>query len=235
MIRVLILPFNDNYIYAIENRKSVCIIDPASPKPVLKLLQNNNLSLKMILNTHHHCDHTAGNLILKDQFHCQIIGASKKIPGVDKIISDRDTLYFEDLKIHIISTPGHTLDSVCYYIPGDPGFLFSGDTLFVGGCGRLFEGTADQMWDSLKKLTALPDDTLLYCGHEYSLENINFALSLDPHQAVIQQRKEELRNLLNQNQSSMPSTLHIEKLTNIFLLAESGHQFSKLRRSKDLY
>lgn len=229
--------FSDNYIYLYRyNINKAIAIDPGDSKPVLKELEKNNLTLTAILLTHHHNDHAGGASKLKKKTGCKIIGSDRKrINAIDKIVEDKQILTFGNMNMEVISTPGHTSTSVCYYIPKnekqESGILFTGDTLFIGGCGKLFECSAETMWDSLQKLAALPDDTQIYCGHDYTLENYQFALQEEPNNPLILERLTEIK----QSQSSVPSTIIQEKATNVFLKAGSAEVFAELRRNKDKF
>ena len=241
----------DNLIYLYRYNQSDCLaVDPSECPSVLRTLKEEALSLKMILVTHHHWDHTGGNVELKRKTGCKIIGADKqRIPGIDQIVDDGQILSVGEAKIRVIATPGHTSTSVCYYVPpsGDnkSGILWTGDTLFVGGCGRLFEGDAQVMWESLQKLASLLDDTLVYCGHDYTLENYEFALSIEPDNQAVRQRLNNIR----QTGRTVPSTVLQERTTNVFLRAGTPEVkaalnmpqakdvavFAELRRRKDIF
>jgi len=217
---------------------------------VLRTLKEQDLSLKMILLTHHHWDHTGGVAELKEKTGCKVIGGDKRrIRGVDQLVADGEILPVGDAEVRVIATPGHTSTSVCYYLVPSPanasGILWTGDTLFVGGCGRLFDGNAKLMYESLQKLTSLPDDTLVYCGHDYTVENYEFALSIEPDNQAISQRLNDIR----QSGQTVPSTILQERTTNVFLLAgtpkleaalnmpeaKDVEVFAELRRCKDIF
>jgi len=157
-------------------------IDAPEEQPILNALQRRGWTLTHILTTHHHFDHVQANLPLKEKFKIQIIGPrgeADKIPGIDRAVGDGDQFEFAGHPVHVIETPGHTLGHICFHFPEDK-LLFSADTLFALGCGRLFEAPAPVMWTSIQKLTALPDDTVVYFGHEYTATNARFALTIDP-------------------------------------------------------
>ena len=238
---ITIKAFSDNYIYLYQyDQNSAIVIDPGDCAPVFQTLKKHNLSLTAILATHHHWDHIGGASELKKKTGCKIIGGdAKRISEIDEVIENRQILTFGDAKVEVIATPGHTRTSVCYYIPkneqNESGILFTGDTLFIGGCGRIFECDAETMWISLKKLAALADDTKVYCGHEYTLENYEFAMQNEPDNHAILQRNTEIRQLIKQGKPTVPSTIAQEKATNIFLRADSGEVFAELRRRKDIF
>jgi len=233
--------FSDNYIYLYQcDQKNAVVIDPGDCAPVLQALKKHNLSLTAILATHHHWDHIGGIADLKRETGCKIIGGdAKRISAVDNVVTDGQILTFGNITTKVIATPGHTSTSVCYYIPKNEqnknGILFTGDTLFVGGCGRLLECDAKTMWESLKKLATLPDDTKVYCGHEYTLENYEFAMQIEPGNPSILQQIEEIKQTIQQGNPTVPSTLAQEKAINVFLRADSAEIFAELRRRKDLY
>ncbi|MBL7187422.1 MAG: hydroxyacylglutathione hydrolase [Phycisphaerae bacterium] len=248
---ITIPAFGDNLIYLYRYNQSDCLaVDPGECRSVLKILREQDLSLKMILVTHHHWDHTGGVAELKQKTGCKVIGGDKqRIRGVDQLVEDADTLPVGDAGVHVIATAGHTSTSVCYYVPPSPtnssGILWTGDTLFVGGCGRLLEGNAKSMSESLQKLASLPDDTLVYCGHDYTLENYEFALSIEPDNQAVRQRLNDIR----QTGQTVPSTILQENTTNVFLLAgtpelkaaldmpqaKDVEAFAELRQRKDSF
>ncbi|MGZ8240586.1 MAG: hydroxyacylglutathione hydrolase, partial [Methylobacter sp.] len=185
MLEIIQLPvLTDNYIYLIHEPLSdeTAVVDPALAQPVLDILDKKNWKLKYVLNTHHHWDHVGGNLELKQKTSCKIIAAESdrgRVPGIDISVKEDDIIPVGTQSARVISTPGHTSGHIVYHFAED-NTLFCGDTLFVMGCGRLFEGTAAQMWNSLQKLKALPASTRLYCTHEYTLANGRFAISVEP-------------------------------------------------------
>ena len=227
--------FSDNhiYLYQYEPDKSIAI-DPGDSKPVLKYMEKNNLALTAILATHHHSDHIGGAIELKKKTGCKIMGAdAKRIAAIDKVVKDHELLGFGNINIEVLATPGHTTTSVCYYIPkkeeNEGGILFTGDTLFIGGCGRLFECDAQTMWNSLQKLAALPGDTKVFCGHDYTLENYKFASQIEPENPLLLEQVKKFK----QGKPTLASTIAREKEINIFLKATSAEVFAELRRLKD--
>ena len=174
-----------------------------------------------ILTTHHHTDHVEGNLALKEQYGCQIIGPINEavaIPGLDNAVGDGDRFEFGGHAVEVIETPGHTAGHICYHFPDDK-LLFSADTLFALGCGRLFERTPADMWASLQKLAVLPDETAVYFGHEYTLSNAHFALTVDPDNARLRTRAADIEAARAAGRFTIPTTLGLEKETNPFLRA----------------
>ncbi|NOQ14972.1 MAG: hydroxyacylglutathione hydrolase [Methyloprofundus sp.] len=217
---------NDNYIYLIHDTESgdTAAVDPAVAEPVLTVLQHNNWQLKYIFNTHHHADHVGGNLFLKNHTGCLIAGCAadqQRIPGIDIKLSEGDTLKLGEYTIHVISCAGHTTGHIAFYIAA-AGALFCGDTLFAMGCGRLFEGTAKQMQQSLRKFTALPLTTKIYCAHEYTAANAQFARFVEPENPDLLSAIERIKQLRSDNQPTVPTTLAQELATNPFLRTNSA-------------
>ena len=212
---------SDNYGYLIHDSVNdlTAAIDTPEVAPLNRALEDKGWKLTHILNTHHHFDHSGGNLELKKQWNCTIVGSktdAARIPGIDVEVDDGDTYQFGDHTARVFDVSGHTIGHIAYYFPDD-GDLFSGDALFALGCGRLFEGTAVQMWTSLQKLINLPDETRVYCAHEYTQSNAAFALSVEPQNEKLQQRSNEIDVLRSGGKPTVPSTLGLEKATNPFL------------------
>lgn len=223
MTEILIIKcLNDNYAYIyLNDKKEAFVVDPSEASPVIDTLEKNNLQLKYILNTHHHFDHIGGNFELKEKYNCKIVGSKKdrdRIPGIDIEISDGDYWSFKEHTAQIIEIPGHTSGHIAFFFKS-LNAVFTGDTLFSLGCGRLFEGTPTMMWNSLKKLRALPDQTKIYCGHEYTLSNGKFINSIYPSEDI-RLKIESLVELNEKNLPSIPSTIADEKKMNIFLKAD---------------
>lgn len=214
-IRVL----EDNYTYVLSWDHEAFVVDPGDGKPVLALLNEEQLKLQNILITHYHEDHTGGIDDLKRKTEVHVIGPDDaRIPELEQTVDDKEELLFGPFSIEVLSTPGHTKPHIVYFFR-DLHLLFSGDLLFGGGCGRLFEGTPAEMWHSLEKVAVLPDDTLIYCGHEYTLSNLQFANTLEPQNQAVKQRLEEVKQCVNEGKPTVPSTLGLEKKTNPFLRA----------------
>ena len=241
----------DNFIYLVHDSESgeTAAVDPAVAGPVIDALAQHGWTLSHILNTHHHGDHTGANLELKEVTGCTIVGAgvdAARIPGIDVRIGEGDGISIGTHQARVFDVPGHTSGHIAYWFEQDKA-LFSGDTLFSMGCGRLFEGTAEQMWTSLLKLRALPDDTLVYCAHEYTNANADFALSVEPANADLKRRAAEVVALREQGKPTVPSNLGEEKRVNPFLRADHGDllhaaglqgqdaipAFAEIRRRKD--
>lgn len=222
--------FNDNYIWMIplEDRK-VAVVDPGDAEPVLRILKQRELELSAILVTHHHFDHIGGIERLLMQYPAPVYGpVSDNIPQITHPMRDGASLTLGLYSFRIIAVPGHTLDHIAYYSESDNGshrknpVLFCGDTLFAAGCGRLFEGTPEQMYQSLSKLAALPDNTEVYCTHEYTMANLEFALAVEPDNKELQQRRAADIQRLQVDGITLPSTIELEKQTNPFLRSRSA-------------
>jgi len=210
---------NDNYIYLIESRHTptLAVVDPADAAVVNQACQSIGKPLTHILNTHHHWDHTDGNKALKKHWNCQVLGAkhdAKRIPCLDIAVTEHQACHIDGLSVQILNVSGHTLGHIAYVIDDA---LFCGDTLFGAGCGRLFEGTAEQMWESLQKIAALPDHTQVYCAHEYTLPNLRFARDVDTNNPTLQERIHRDTQNRMQKQPTIPSQIGLEKATNPFL------------------
>lgn len=222
----------DNYIYLIEDHNSdiVAVVDPADPSPVVRACQQFGKTLTHILNTHHHWDHTDGNKPLKSRFSSTVIGAgidAARIPEIDISVSEATPLSLGSLNVEVFFVPGHTIGHIAYLIDDA---LFCGDTLFGGGCGRLFEGTPEQMWDSLSKLAALPDETKVYCAHEYTLANLRFAKGVDPDNETLLARISSDTQRRIKQLPTIPTTIDMEKQTNPFLRplnSDFCHQYAE--------
>ena len=214
---------SDNYgvlIHDAESGDTACV-DAGDADAALAALADHGWTLTHLLITHHHADHTGGLEALKAATGCHVIGpAPESVPisGLDQRVNDGDELQFAGHTVKVMHTPGHTLDMINYYLP-EQGVLFAGDTLFTLGCGKLFEGTADVMWHSLNTLMALPPETVVYCSHEYTLENGAFAIQVDPNNHNLIDRLRNAEALREKNQPTVPSTIAEELLTNPFFRA----------------
>lgn len=248
---VLVPCYTDNYAVLLHDQKSgqTACIDAPEARPILSALAERDWKLNLLLITHHHKDHIAGNKQLKDITGTKIYGPKaeqKMIPDMDQLLTEQDTIEFAGHPITIIETPGHTKGHICYHFTQDK-LLFTGDTLFALGCGRLFEDTPAKMWESLSKLNSLPKSTKIYCGHEYTLSNAEFALKQEPENIDLQTRIIEIRQARAKNQPTLPTTLELEQQTNPFLRPNSKEirkilgmetatdeaVFTKLRQLKD--
>lgn len=238
MISVELIPIlQDNYCYLLRNGDDVALVDPGEAAPVLDVLEKRRLRVSKILITHHHGDHTAGIDAIKKSHACTVYGPAAeadKIKHLDVLLYEGDSVSIGDEDANVIATAGHTLGHIVYHFPQSK-LLFAGDTLFSLGCGRLFEGTAEDMFASLTKLKTLPDDTQLYCGHEYTLGNAKFLLSVAPDNAVLKNKLADVENKRARDVPTIPTTLGEEKSLNLFLQCETAEAFGALRRLKDQF
>lgn len=227
MLKITPIPaFENNYFWILQPdpmSKQALVIDPGDAGPVIDFLQKHNLQLTAILITHRHKDHIGGIGELLTHWPVSVYGPhSDAIPQVSHQLTDNDQLVLDGLRLTVIAVPGHTREHIAYYLP-DQKALFCGDTLFAGGCGRRFDGTADVMWSSLQRLANLPEDTLIYCAHEYTLANLQFAATAEPTNNLLMERLQQVEQLRASHQITLPSTLSLEKRTNPFLRCqESG-------------
>ena len=227
----------DNYSYIIIDKKHnhACVIDPSESEPVINFIESKNIKLKFILNTHHHHDHVDGNNDLKKKYGANVVGFKndkQRIPSIDILLEDNQIWKGENFEAKIIHIPGHTSGHICFYFIKEK-IVFTGDTLFSLGCGRIFEGTYEQMYNSLNKLKKLPADTKIYCGHEYTLKNSLFCSKYDKNNKNLEKKIFEINNKLKKNLPTIPSTIEEELACNIFLRAKNLEDFSKLRDLKD--
>ena len=227
----------DNYSYLLINEKNqnACVIDPGEAKPIISFVEKKNINLKFILNTHHHDDHIGGNYELKKKYGVKIIGFKNdkdRIPEIDIFVENNQTWMNEDFEAKIIHIPGHTSGHICFYFSKNK-IAFTGDTLFSLGCGKIFEGTYEQMFASLNKLKKLPIDTKIYFGHEYTLKNSLFCLEHEKNNKNLKKKIFEIKDKLKNNLPTLPSTIGEELACNIFLRAKNLEDFSKLRDLKD--
>jgi len=216
----------DNYGFLVHDPDTgaTAAIDTPEVEPILRELDAQGWTLGYVFNTHHHHDHAGGNLELKERTGCRIIGPkadAARIPGLDIGVSDGEEFRLGSRRVVVHETPGHTRGHVVYHFPDDR-IAFVGDTLFAMGCGRLFEGTPAQMWASLGKIAAWPDETRLYCAHEYTQPNARFALSVEPGNEALRRRAAEVDRLRAEGRPTVPTTVALEKATNPFLRARSS-------------
>ncbi len=216
----------DNYIYILFDKPGhqTVVIDPAEAEPVIQFLESRGWTLDAIWNTHHHGDHVGGNRILQERYGCAIYGSyfdQDRIPGITQIVKDQDEFQLGNWRVEVMETPGHTLGHCAYYIRAAD-ILFCGDTLFALGCGRLFEGTPEQMWASLLKLRSLPGTTRVCCTHEYTLSNARYAQSLPSYALGLLNYVAELQTLRNRGEPTVPTQLSAEIAYNPFLQADQA-------------
>lgn len=248
---------SDNYIFLLYDpaHQVAAVVDPAEAEPVLDCLEQLQADLVAIFNTHHHHDHVGGNQALLEKFpHAVVYGGAEdrgRIPEQQVFLQDGDRVQFTDLTGEVLFVPGHTRAHIAYYFPPTAshltGELFCGDTLFAGGCGRLFEGTPAQMMESLGKLRTLPNNTRVWCGHEYTLKNLQFALTVNPQNSELQNRLTAVQAARKNLEPTIPSSIGLEKLTNPFMRWDSPdiettvsgqnslQTFTRLRGLKDQF
>jgi len=244
---------SDNYIYLAHESASgaTAVVDPAVAEPVMAAAREAGWTITHILNTHHHMDHVGGNLAIKEATGCTIVGPAPdaaRIPGIDVAVGDGDRYALGAAEAEVFFVPGHTRGHIAYWF-ADSRALFCGDTLFMMGCGRLFEGTAKQMWRSLARLRALPDDAMIYCAHEYTQSNARFALTVEPDNQALRERARAIDAARAEGRPTVPGTMAVERATNPFLRADEASLaravaledadpvavFAEVRRRKDSF
>ena len=244
---------SDNYGVLVHDSESglTASIDAPEENAILEAATRRGWTITHIFTTHHHTDHVEANLALKERFGLEIIGPVNEaiaIPGLDKTVADGDEFQFGEHLVRVIETPGHTAGHICFHFPDDK-ILFAADTLFALGCGRLFERTAADMWHSLQKLAVLPDETAIYFGHEYTLSNARFALTIDPANERLRARAAQIEALRAENKFTIPTMMGLEKETNPFLRANdpairrnlvmegktNEEVFAEIRKRKDAF
>ncbi|HEY2453455.1 MAG TPA: hydroxyacylglutathione hydrolase [Scandinavium sp.] len=226
--------FQDNYIWVLSQDDGQClIVDPGEAAPVLAAIAENQWQPKAILLTHHHNDHVGGVKELKQKYPDLVVYGPEETQdkGTTHIVKEGDIVHVLGYELSVIATPGHTAGHICFF--SDP-YLFSGDTLFSGGCGRLFEGTPTQMYQSLQKLTALPDHTIVCCAHEYTLANMKFSMSVMPHDQAINDYYREVNELRAKKQITLPVTLKNEREINIFLRTDDDDLIKEINKETKL-
>jgi len=248
----IVLCLQDNYSYVIHDTETntVAVVDPSEFEPINNFIEKKFNKIDFILNTHHHFDHTGGNLDLKKKYKSKIIGSKKdekRIPGIDIRLSDNENYKLGSVDFKIFSIPGHTSGHVCFYSKNEK-IIFTGDTLFSLGCGKVFEGTHLEMLKSLNLIKKLPTDTQIYCGHEYTQKNLNFCLKYDANKRLVKKKK-WVMSRIHQKQPTIPTTIKEELNTNIFLRCDDSEVkktlnmenatelevFKKLRDLKDVF
>ena len=253
-MKVIPIPcLTDNYAYIIKNNtsKKVGVVDPSETSPIINFLKKEKLKLDYILNTHHHFDHIGGNIELKKIYSAKIVGFKNdehRIPGIDITLNDNEEWNFGDSKVKILHIPGHTSGHICFFFEKEK-IAFTGDTLFSLGCGRIFEGNHKQMLESLNKIKALPLDTKIYCGHEYTYKNGEFCMKYDKNNIKLKKKFEIIKKLRSKNLPTIPTSLKDELNSNIFLRCDQNDLkiklnmknqkdfkvFKKVRDLKDAY
>lgn len=236
ILTVPVLKDNLSYILHLTGSRQAIVIDPSEAEPVIDRLEREGLDLKLILNTHHHHDHVGGNLALAKKYNAPIWCSRidlQRVPGASRGLEDNETFSFEGIDFHALLIPGHTHGQMAYYIPSAKA-VFVGDTVFAMGCGRLFEGSAEELWSSLVRLSQLPSDTRLYFGHEYTLRNAAFTLSVDPENPAILKRLEKTKLHLSKGHIAPAPTLFEEMAVNPFFQPRRAAQSLGLTEATDL-
>lgn len=230
---------SDNYSWLLRDTETGCtaIVDPGEAAPIQAVLDETGGRLDLILLTHHHADHVGGTDALRTRYNARVAGPASeaaRMPALDIALRDNETIAVGQSEGRVIAVPGHTRGHISYYF-AEPPTLFCGDTLFSLGCGRLFEGTAEQLFESLKRFADLPDKTLVCCGHEYTEGNTAFALHAEPDNAALKARVADVKHLRAEGRATVPSTLGEERATNPFLRAPDVTTLARLRREKDTF
>ena len=220
--------YTDNYIWLVSTNEGSIVVDPGESKEILNLIDSNKIDLKGVLITHHHYDHTNGLLDLTNKMNLEVYGP-KKIEGINNIVKESDKFSLIGIDFEVIEIPGHTLDHLAFYSSNnkDP-ILFCGDTLFAGGCGRVFEGTFEQMFKSLKKISNYPKETKIFCGHEYTLSNLKFALEVDEDNKQLADEYINVKKLISSDIPSLPTNLNKELKVNPFLRCDEINTKNKV-------
>ena len=227
--------YNDNYIWLITTNEGSLVVDPGESNKIIELIDSNKINLRGVLITHHHYDHTNGLLDLIKKKDLEVYGPNNNIQGINNRVIELDKITIIGIEFEVIEIPGHTLDHIAFYSfnNGEP-MLFCGDTLFAGGCGRVFEGTYNQMFDSLKKISSYPQETKVYCGHEYTLSNLKFALEVDTNNHELENEFNNVKSLIASNTPSLPTTLQKELKINPFLRCNHSTIKNKVIKKFDM-
>ena len=238
VVEIVRIPaLSDNYIWLVHEPESgeTVVIDPAVAEPVLAEADSRGWRIGQIWNTHWHPDHTGGNAAIKEAMGSTVTGPAAeaaRIPTLDRTVAEGDVVSLGALRAEVLEVPAHTAGHIAYHLP-EAGLIFVGDTLFAMGCGRLFEGTAEQMYSNLQRLAALPPETEVYCAHEYTLSNARFAVTVEPDNADLATRAAAVESARAAGDATVPTTIALERATNPFIRASSAEAFAELRRGKD--
>ena len=240
MLEIVRIPvLSDNYVWLVHEPDSAetMVVDPAVAEPVLAEADKRGWRITHIWNTHWHPDHTGGNADIKAATGCMITGPEAeeaKIPTLDRLVKEGDTVKLGDVEAEVIDVPAHTAGHIAYHFPTEKA-AFVGDTLFAMGCGRLFEGTPEQMYTNMRKLEALPDDTRVYCAHEYTEANGRYAVTAEPDNAALAERMEQVVAMRVKGEATVPTTIGEERATNPFMRAGSAEELAERRAAKDAF
>ncbi len=238
MLEIIRIPvLSDNYVWLVHEPESqeTMVVDPAVAEPVLAEAEKRGWTITQIWNTHWHPDHTGGNAAIKEATGCHITGPEaekERIPTLDTMVREGDRVKLGDVTADVIDVPAHTAGHIAFHISSEK-VAFVGDTLFAMGCGRLFEGTAAQMYDNMRKLESLPDSTKVYCAHEYTQSNGEYALVAEPDNLAIKERMAEVLTLRSRGEATVPTTIRQERATNPFMRAASAEELAARRTAKD--
>tara|TARA_B100000963_G_scaffold57808_1_gene45920 strand:- start:986 stop:1750 length:765 start_codon:yes stop_codon:yes gene_type:complete len=226
--------YSDNYIWLISTNEGSIVVDPGESNKILDLIDSNKINLKGVLITHHHYDHTNGLVDLTNKTDLAVFGPNNNINGINNIVGESDKFSIIGIDFEVIEIPGHTLDHIAFYSfnDGNP-ILFCGDTLFAGGCGRVFEGTFNQMFKSLKKISQYPKETEVFCGHEYTLSNLKFALEIDKSNGLLKNEYADVEKLVSSGIPSLPTNLDKELKLNPFLRCNDTNIKNKIIQKFD--
>ena len=229
---------SDNYVWLITDpdTRETAAVDPSVAEPVLAAVEAAGLRLTQVLNTHWHPDHTGGNEAIKVGTGCTITAPAEaeRVSKIDRVVAEGDRVKVAGAEAIVWDIPAHTSGHIAYYFT-DEGMIFVGDTMFAMGCGRLFEGNAEQMYANMQRIASLPDDVRIYCGHEYTLSNARFAAHADPENEAVKQRMAQVEQLRERGEITLPTTVAEERATNPFVRAGSVEEFARLRAAKDSF
>ena len=238
VVEIVRIPaLSDNYIWLVHEERSgdTVVVDPAVAEPVLNEAAARGWRISQIWNTHWHPDHTGGNAELKSATGCTVTGPAAeatRIQTLDRLVGEGDRVSLGGLEATVLEVPAHTAGHIAYHLPQEQ-LIFVGDTLFAMGCGRLFEGTAEQMYGNLQRLAQLPSETQVYCAHEYTLSNGRFAITVEPANTELARRMAEVEAARSSGRATIPTTIELERSTNPFMRASSAEELAKLRQAKD--
>jgi len=229
---------SDNYVWLIHDAESgeTAAVDPSVADPVLTAAESQGVRITQVLNTHWHPDHTGGNDAIRDATGCTITGPAEaeRVSKMDRVVAEGDRIQVGGSEAIVWDIPAHTAGHIALYFE-DEGMIFVGDTMFALGCGRLFEGTAEQMYANMQRIAALPDDVRIYCGHEYTLANARFAAHVDPDNADVARKLEQVSAMRDAGRITLPTTVADERATNPFVRAGNAQEFAELRTAKDSF